>query len=49
MQKELADTKSNFVECNGKLELAAKYSTELQINLDEVKSEVQKLQESVKR
>nr|XP_050852779.1 nucleoprotein TPR-like isoform X1 [Vespula vulgaris] len=49
VQKELADTKSNFDECNGKLELAAKYSTELQINLDEVKSEVQKLQESVKR
>ncbi|XP_015171242.1 PREDICTED: nucleoprotein TPR-like [Polistes dominula] len=49
VQKELTETKSNFDECNGKLELAVKYTTELEVNLNEVKGEVQKLQESVKR
>ncbi|KAI4487065.1 hypothetical protein M0802_012054 [Mischocyttarus mexicanus] len=49
VQKELTETKSNFDECNGKLELAVKYTTELEVNLNEVKGEVHKLQESVKR
>nr|XP_012149443.1 PREDICTED: nucleoprotein TPR [Megachile rotundata] len=49
LQKDLTEEKSNFEECKEKLELAEKYTTELQINLDQAKNEIQKLQETVKR
>lgn len=45
----MAEEKSNFEECKGKLELAEKYTIELQTNLDQSKGEIQKLQETVKR
>lgn len=45
----MAEEKSNFEECKEKLELAEKYTTELQINLGQAKNEIQKLQETVKR
>ncbi|CAL7943180.1 unnamed protein product [Xylocopa violacea] len=49
LQKELTEEKSNFEECKGKLDLAEKYTTELQSNLDQAKNNIQKLQENVKR
>ncbi|XP_071641996.1 uncharacterized protein [Temnothorax longispinosus] len=47
-QKELAEQKLDD-ECRGKLELAKKSNTEVCSNLEEVKIEVHRLQESVKR
>ncbi|KAG6796804.1 nucleoprotein TPR [Apis mellifera caucasica] len=49
LQKDLAEEKSNFEECKGKLELAEKCTVELQTSLDQSKGEIQKLQETVKR
>ena len=49
LQKDLAEEKSDFEECKGKLDLAEKYTSELQTNLDEAKSEIHKLQDTVKR
>ncbi|XP_011168945.1 nucleoprotein TPR [Solenopsis invicta] len=48
-QKELAEHKSNLEEYKGKLELAEKSNTETCSNLEGVKIEVHRLQESVKR
>lgn len=45
----MAEEKLNFEECKGKLELAEKCTVELQTSLDQSKSEIQKLQETVKR
>ncbi|XP_033366951.1 nucleoprotein TPR [Bombus vosnesenskii] len=49
LQKDLTEEKSDSEECKGKLELAEKYTTELQTSLDQTKGEIQKLQETVKR
>lgn len=49
LQKDLTDEKSNFEECKGKLQLAEKYTVELQIDLNQTKSEIQKLQDTIKR
>lgn len=48
-QKERAEQKLDLDECRGKLELAEKSNTEVCGNLEEVKIDVHKLQESVKR
>lgn len=48
-QKELAEQKLDLDECRGKLELSEKTSTEICSNLEEVKIEVHRLQESVRR
>lgn len=49
LQKDLTEEKSDSEEYKGKLELAEKYTTELQTSLDQTKGEIQKLQETVKR
>ncbi|XP_018300142.1 nucleoprotein TPR, partial [Mycetomoellerius zeteki] len=48
-QKELAEQKLDLEEYKGKLELTEKSNTEICTNLEEVKIEVHRLQESVKR
>jgi len=48
-QKEFAEQKLDLDEYKGKLELAEKSNTEICSNLEEVKIEVHRLQESVKR
>ncbi|KAL0119598.1 hypothetical protein PUN28_007798 [Cardiocondyla obscurior] len=48
-QKELAEHKLDLDECKSKLELAEKSNIEVCSNLEEVKIEVHRLQESVKR
>ncbi|KOX78183.1 Nucleoprotein TPR [Melipona quadrifasciata] len=49
LQKDLTEEKSNFEECKGKLQLAEKYTVELQINSNQTKNEIQKLQDTIKR
>ncbi|KAF3420193.1 hypothetical protein E2986_05707 [Frieseomelitta varia] len=49
LQKDLTEEKSNFEECKGKLQLAEKYTIELQTDLNQTKSEIQKLQDTIKR
>lgn len=49
LQKDLAEEKSYFEGCKEKLELTEKYNGELETNLEEAKSEIQKLQDNVKR
>ncbi|CAD1469044.1 unnamed protein product, partial [Heterotrigona itama] len=49
LQKDLTEEKSNFEECKGKLQLAEKYTIELQTDLNQTKSEIQKLQDIIKR
>lgn len=49
VQKEHEDQKLDLEECRGKLNLADQHVSELQANLDEAKTEIHKLQESVKR
>lgn len=48
-QKELAEQKLDLEEYKGKLELTEKSNTEICSNLEEVKIEVHRLQESIKR
>lgn len=48
IQKDLAVHKTDLEECRGKLELSEKNNTEISSNLGELKSDIHKLQESVK-
>lgn len=48
-QKELTEQKFDLDEYRGKLEVAEKNNTEICSNLEEVKIDVHRLQESVKR
>lgn len=48
-QKELSEHKLDLEECRRKLELTEQTNTETCNNLEEVKNEVHRLQESVKR
>lgn len=48
-QNELAEHKLDLDECRGKLELTEQTNVEISNNLEEVKNEVHRLQESVKR
>ncbi|XP_012270418.1 nucleoprotein TPR isoform X2 [Orussus abietinus] len=49
LKKEYDEQKLDFEECKGKLNLAEKFTQELQSNLDDAKSEIYKLQETIKR
>lgn len=48
-QKEFTEQKLDLDECRGKLEISEQSNAELSNNLEEVKNEVHRLQESVKR
>lgn len=48
-QKEVSEQKLDLDECRGRLELSEQNNAEISNNLEEVKNEVHRLQESVKR
>ncbi|XP_011301181.1 nucleoprotein TPR [Fopius arisanus] len=49
LEKDCQEQQLDFDECKGKLEMAETHVTDLQVKLDEAKTEIYKLQESLKR